>query len=286
MDDILTDAFRDLQENPVWDWPRGASSTLLAVLKDKEAKVEDRLLAAELSGEVAVIDDALAGCLLEILRDGREPEHLRGRSAIALGPMLEYGEEGAWEDDEAPSITPPTIEKVQAALRATYFDAAAPTAVRRCALEASVRGSQDWHVKAIRAAWASGDRVWRLSAMFCMQYVEGFEPQILKALKSQDPEILGEAVSAAGAWGLDEAWPAIADLLASRQTPRSLLLRAIEAAPSFDPEEALELLGPLERSRDEDIAGAAEEAMAMIDVTPDDEDIDFGDEDDEPNPYL
>jgi hypothetical protein len=55
------------------------------------------------------------------------------------------------------------------------MDASVPTDVRRRILEASVRAPQDWHRDAIRAAYASDDDVWRLTAVFCMRSVRGFE---------------------------------------------------------------------------------------------------------------
>jgi hypothetical protein len=42
--------------------------------------------------------------------------------------------------------------------------------------------------------------------VFSMRWVRGFDDQILKALKSEDPEINYQAVIAAGNWELDGAW--------------------------------------------------------------------------------
>ena len=65
------------------------------------------------------------------------------------------------------------------------------TCRRRCGggvLEASVRAPQDW-----RQECDSGRRTpapivsWRLTAVFCMRFVRGFNDQILEALGSDDP---------------------------------------------------------------------------------------------------
>ena len=125
-----------------------------------------------------------------------------------------------------------------------------------------MRAPQDWHEDAIRAAYASGDEAWRLTAVFCMGFVRGFEEQILEALDTENPDIHYEAVVAAGNWGLDAAWPQVAALVTSKKTDKPLLLAAIEAIASIRPREAVRMLDDLADSHDEDIAAAAEEAMA------------------------
>ena len=107
-----------------------------------------------------------------------------------------------------------------------------------------------------------------------MRFGRGFEEQILEALASTNPDIHYEAAVAAGNCGLDAAWLPIAALVASRKTPKSLLLAAIDAAASIRPHEALEILDDLADADDEDIADAIHEAMAMAEghsVVDDDE---------------
>jgi hypothetical protein len=96
-----------------------------------------------------------------------------------------------------------------------------------------------------------------------MGFVRGFESQILESLESKNLDIDREAVLAAGAWELDAAWGHVARLVTSPQTEKPLLLAAIEAAANIRPEEAIEILDDLAESDDEDIAAAAEEAMAI-----------------------
>jgi len=95
-------------------------------------------------------------------------------------------------------------------------------------------------------------------------------------LKSAEPEIHYEAVIAAGNWELDAAWPHIIALLNDAGTPKPLLLVAIGAASSIRPLEAGEILIDLAASDDEEIAEAADEAIAMSEPMSDEED----DEDD------
>jgi HEAT repeat protein len=114
-----------------------------------------------------------------------------------------------------------------------------------------------------------------------MGFVDGFEPQILEALKSDDPELKLEAVRAAGNQGVEKAWPHIRALLRSRRTNRNLLLVAIEAAGSMDDEEAMEILYELNESDDEEIAEAAEDALTFAGLDDDEEgeEDEFGDDD-------
>jgi hypothetical protein len=158
------------------------------------------------------------------------------------------------------------------------MDANVPRDVRRRILEASVRAPQDWHSDAVRAAYASADEVWRLTAVFCMRFVRGFDAQILEALNSTNPDIHYEAVLAAGNWEVDAAWPHVAALVTSRETEKPVLLAAIEAAASIRPQEAFEILNDLADSDDEDIADAVHEAMAMAEGHSVDDD-ELGDDD-------
>ena len=135
-----------------------------------------------------------------------------------------------------------------------------------------------------RAAYSSGDEAWKLTAVFCMRFVRGFDDQILEALGSQNPDIHYEAVCAAGTWEVDAAWPHIAALVTSEETEKDLLLAAIEAAAFIRPNEAPEMFLDLLVSDDEDIVDAVQEAMAMTGEPWDDEDEE--DEDDEDDKFL
>ena len=115
------------------------------------------------------------------------------------------------------------------------------------------------------------DRDWRLTAVFAMQYVRGFTDEIVAALDDSDEEIRYEAVTAAGNWEVDAAWPSVSALLAAPGTDKALLLTAIESAAAIRPEEAEPLLAELSDSDDADIAEAAGNAMMMASAAFEDE---------------
>lgn len=189
-----------LQDTPPWEWPRDAGKRFQEILRDQRASASDRLAAAELAGDLTVINDELADSLMAILGNRNEPEQTRARAAIALGPVLELADTDGFDDPEDVPITEPKFHGIQAFLRKLYFDDGIPKEVRRRILEASVRAQESWHADAIRSTYSSGDRDWMLTAVFSMRWVAGFDDQILEALKNADPDIHHEAVEAAGNW--------------------------------------------------------------------------------------
>ncbi len=272
---------RTLRDIPPWDWPEGTRKTLLDILRDDRPSASDLLLATELAGDLTVSNEELVDALLSLLRSGDKPEEVRGRAAISLGPVLEQADTDGFEDADGRPITERTFHTIQESLRRLYMDATVPKDVRRRILEASVRAPQDWHQDAVRAAYSSNDEVWRLTAVFCMRFIRGFDEQILEALESENPDIHYEGVVAAGNWELNAAWPHVAALLNSAATEKSLLLAAIDAAASIRPHGALEILAALADSDDKDIVDAVYEAMAMAEGrSGEDEDDELNDDDD------
>jgi hypothetical protein len=255
-----------LLNTPPWDWPEDAGDLLLEPLVDKQADESDRLIAAELAGDLVVMNDELADALLTILGNGDEPEDLRAKAAISLGPVLEQADLDGFEDPDDAPIAEGTFHKIQDLLHKLYLDERNSKEIRRRILEAAVRAPQDWQTGAIRAAYSSGDKGWMLTAVFAMRWVPGFDDQILEALESTDPEIHFEAVNAVGARELDGAWPHVVGLVKNPSTPKPLLLSAIEAVGNIRPQEAAEILVDLANSRDEEIADVANEAISMAEA--------------------
>jgi hypothetical protein len=264
---------KTLQDTPPWDWPTGAGKIIQKTLSDNRAKVSDRIIAADLAGNLVAINDDLANALVGIVSSPAEPEPLRAMAAISLGPVLEQSDISEFDDpDDLPPITELTFRNIQDSLHKLYADDSIPKEVRRRILEATSRAAEPWHQNAIRAAYASGDRDWMLTAVFGMRWVKGFDDQILEALNSADPEIHYEAVEAAGNWALDGAWSHTVALVNNAGTPRPLLLAAIGAVASIRPAEARRVLTDLADSDDEEIAEAADEAIGMAEAATYEED--------------
>ena len=272
---------KTLKDTPPWEWPEGAGKMFLSILRNDKAKESDRLVAAELAGDYTVINDELAHELLSILGNSEEPEELRGQAAISLGPAVEQADTYGFEDADDILISEDTFRSVHEKLRKLYMDLDVPKEVRRRILEASVRAPQSWHENAVRAAYSSRDKDWKLTAVFCMRFIRGFDDQILESLDSKNPDIHYQAVCAAGNWEVDAAWPHITALVTSEKTDKDLLLAAIDAVAMIRPQEASEILLDLTASDDEEIVEAAYEAMAMAEPWEDEDDEDEDDEDED-----
>jgi len=292
-------ALKALQNTPEEYWPEGAAETIHSALRDPDLPLDQRQSAVGLASSLCVMNDEIAEALLDIIRAPHLPAALRGGAAIALGPVLEQTDldllpedDSFDDDDELACISRATFHRIQSSLRELYQDPATPKDVRRPILEAAVRAREEWQVDAVRQAWESGDDQWMLTAVFCMQFIEGFEQEVLQSLHSPHPEVRVHAVRAAGNWGISQAWPVVHSLLQDRRVERPLLLAAIEAAGEICPEEARSILIHLGGSPDEEIAEAAQDAAAVSNILDfeaddeagldedDDDDIDELDDDD------
>ena len=277
---------KSLLDTPPWDWPRDTGKVLRKVLLDRGAAESDRLIAAELAGDMVVIDDAMVEALLTVACSAAEPELLRSKAAISLGPVLEQTSIDGFEDndpDELP-ISESTFRNIQDMLQAVCGDPTVPKEVRRRALEASVRAPEDWHNDAVARAYASGDPEWVLTAVFCMRWIDGFDDEILQSLQNPNEEIHFEAVNAAGENELNAAWDHVVALVHNPQTPKPLRLAAIGAVGSIRPAQARDILVHLADSDDEEIAEAADESMMMAEAVAEFEDEE--EDEDENNKWI
>jgi hypothetical protein len=115
-----------LQDTPPWDWPRDAGKRFQETLIDRRANESDRLVAAEVAGDLTVINDELADSLTAIIRSPDEPEGLRARAAISLGAVLEQADTYGFEDPDDVPIIRRTFRNIQNSLRKLHFDNTTP----------------------------------------------------------------------------------------------------------------------------------------------------------------
>ena len=271
-----------LSATPPWEWPKTAPETFKTVLTNTAATESDRILAAELAGDFVAINDDLAETLLRILADANESEQLRGRAAISFGAALEHCDMNGFDDPyDTPPITEDVFQMIQIALKHIFDSEDAPKLVRRRCLEAAVRAQQPWQSDAVRRAYDSNDPDWVLTAVFCMGYLQGFEKEILEALKSPNELIHREALEAAGEKEIDKAWNHVYHLLEHAESmPKSLVLAAIGAVANIRQDTpSLEILNHLVDSDDKEISEAADEALSLAGAYTefDEDDLDDGD---------
>ena len=252
------------------------------VLSDRGADPEERLLALELAGDTALMDDEMAEAVLALLGDAGENEQLRGRAAIVLGPSLELAFEEELQDEaDEPTcpLSPPLVEKVEQALRSLHDDESAPREVRRRCLEAAVRLPRDWQKMAIRRAYRSGDELWKITGVFCMQFIPGFDDQLLEALESDDPDLLCTALQSAGERALEAAWPRVRQILQEGQGDPDVLAAAMRAAACLKPRLAETLILPYLMQKDPELREAAEDALSEAHIMRGGLDDDEGEDD-------
>ena len=158
-------------------------------------------------------------------------------------------------------LTEPCVRQIQRTLRAAHDDETNPALVRRRCLEASIRAPQDWHPAAVAAAYTRNDEKWRLTGLFCMGRITGFDTQITECLKVKDPAVLVEAVRSAGLSEVPAAGPRVLELAASESTDPRVRHAAIETLATLETEGSDELLIALTESEDPLLAELAYESL-------------------------
>ncbi|MCP4216457.1 MAG: hypothetical protein GY765_17535 [bacterium] len=264
-----------LENMESWEWPENAGEPIIKALKDKSLPESERIRAASLGSDIVVMNDDMALLLLEILGDDKQPDELRAQTAVSLGPTLEYCDTMEFDDDdeEDSPVTEPVYEKIREALQKIYNTDGLPKMVRRRIMEGSVRAPMEWHEKAIREVYALDDTEWKITALFAMGYLQGFDKEILAALESDNEDIYYEALTSAGRIEIKGAWPYVEKVLSNPDSEKWLLISAIEAS-HINPEAATNHLTRLALSEDEDIAEAVEEAKMFLTIIDGEDDLD------------
>jgi hypothetical protein len=258
---------------------------LLLQLTDPDEDVR-----AEAREELSMLmDDDIARAFLDVASSDAA-EEIRSDAIVGLGPIIE--EAGMdFSDDEmdfeldpdlGPGISRETFDSIIREIRALYEDEAQPKLIRRRAFEVLVRDPQPWQSAEIRKHFAGDDPLWKLTSVFAMGYVAGFEKEIAATVASASEHLLYEAVRAASSMEVSSTAKRIRDLATSAKTDHALRLVAIEALVNVDPDPE-EVLEALTDSRDAEIAETAQAALDELMMTHelDEDDIDEDDEDEE-----
>jgi len=268
-----------LKDTPPWKWPKETGKLFLKILQDPGSDPTVRLLAIDLAGDFTVMDDRLAEVLLDILENEDETENLRTRAAISLGPVLEYSCTFGLESDDS-AISPEMAEQIKESFHRLYETTDVPKEVRRRILEVSVRAPQGWHKKAVRAAYASDDEDYKLTSIFCMGFIPGFDNEIMEAMECDNPVLRNEAVRAAGNWQVDMDWLDIDSPLISGEDDNSLFNSGLKAATGDLSTESEQLYNLRQYSNKDEIIDALHDVLTRGDLPWDDELIDIDDDDD------
>ena len=224
------------------------------------------------------MDEELARAIVDIAA-GNHDDEIRADAIVALGPLIEecaddYIAGFEWGPELGPPVSRETFHSLVQRLRAMYDDESEPKVVRRRAFEVLVRDPQPWQDDEIRKLFASPDEEWRLTAIFGMGAMTGFEKELLEVVTHGEGVQLAEAVRSAGKIELKKAARTIRNFATSNKTERDLRLEAIRALPNVDAD-SFGVLEELSQSKDPEIAEAAEDAMEELTLNEaiDDEDL-------------
>jgi HEAT repeat protein len=241
------------------------SAQIAEKIQDRSLPEQERGIAIKLGGDLMNMDDRIAEALIGVVIADDEPDGLRSNAAIALGPVLEDCDLMGFDfGDDDVAISEETYGHLRRELKRVVLDEHQPRDVRRAAMEASVRAPDDWHEPQIRAAFESNDPLWKITAVFSMGFVGGFDRQILEALGDDDPRLEREAILAAGHQAVGGAFPKIRALAESEEANPALRLAAVEALAGSDSQTAVDILQRLTDHEDEEIADQAEYGLSFM----------------------
>lgn len=265
----LLDNLESLAETPSWNWPELAGSWVKAGLRSGASP--ELLSALQLAAELVVMDDEIAQMLVDILISDRSSE-LRVAAVLALSPGLEEASDVGFDvaldpEFDTTALTRKAFLETRAAVRSVYSDASQPALVRQACLRVAVRAPEDWQDAEVKKAYQSPDREWRLTALECMGWLQGFDRQLVAALAVPgDAELASVAVRAAALAGVELAGPLVLEIARSESTEPELRETAVAALGQLCPPGSDDLLLELTQGGDENLAAVASEALEEREV--------------------
>ena len=195
--------------------------------------------------------------LVVVLRSDPSPL-VRAASATALGRFLYLG--------EMERITRSRRDQVYSALMGAIITSSPGSVVYQHALESLAYASNEEVERLIREAYASDNLALRVTAVFAMgrssdkQYTNLVRGELFNVL----PAMRAEAARACGELEVAEAAPDLGKLMADPD--QEVIFAAIEALGQIHTDEAKHLLEHAADSNVEEIAEAAEDALAEHDL--------------------
>ena len=200
-------------------------------------------------------DARLIPILIKIMRVDPD-ETVRATAAGGLGLFVYLGEVEDIPEDK--------LKQVEESLLSVYLGQDKPL-VRRRALEALGYSSRDEVPAYLETAYASGDKDWMASAIFAMgrSADDRWEKQVLAMLDHPEPDVMLEAIRAAGELELNDARKPLFELLKDNEDlDVDLRSAAIWSLSQIGGEGVRELFEKLsEDTEDEDEQFIIEEAI-------------------------
>lgn len=115
-------------------------------------------------------------------------------------------------------------------------------------LESAVRAPQPWHEGAVRAAWASDDEAWRVSAIFCMGMLDEFDfaREVGEAWRSASALLRRQAMIAAADRGMRELLPEAVRVAVNPEAELELRVAALQLLGAIGSSDELAQVSELE----------------------------------------
>ncbi|MBM4422410.1 MAG: HEAT repeat domain-containing protein [Chloroflexi bacterium] len=195
--------------------------------------------------------------LLSFLTDDPSLE-VRAAAATALGVYVYLG--------EAEELPAEQARRIEDALL-TVFNENEPVEVRRRALESLGFAQREDVAGAIDQAYADGDDLLRVSALFAMGRSldpERWGDMVIEDLGHTSSEVRYEAARAAAELQLDEAVPTLGELL--DDSDPEVQEMSIWALGEIGGEEARRILGERLETADDDLSDLIEDALATAEL--------------------
>lgn len=198
--------------------------------------------------------------LIQLLTSDESAE-VRAEAALALGRFVLMHEIGRLSDSD--------FAPIESALKAVLDNAGEVPEVRGRALEASGPHDAPWVRQAIHAAYESGVRALKVSAVHAMgrSAEPRWLPIVTRELSNEEPQVRYEAALASGEIGDATALPHLARLL--NDTDEEVRAAAVASMGSIGGDEARAILNELLDSPSEIVRDAAQEALTEIDFEED-----------------
>lgn len=255
--------FIDLAGLPVWEWPDEVVDEILATLRAPSPDHDELLTALRCGGHLEVLNETIVQEISRFLDPEVGGLEATLNAVLALGPLLEM----MCEDPDSlliKEIRPETVANLRSTLSDMVRDETLEEQLRQMALEVAVRYPEPWMTDMVRLAADSKSPTWRQTAYFCMGYLQGFEDEVRAALETRSPDVLLQAVEAAGVMMEPDLARLLRQLALDPGADTEVRTACLESLEGIDPmllEDTLELL--VER-KDEAMLEVATEFLADL----------------------
>jgi len=252
-----------LLSSPSYSWPASAAGVVEQALDS--ADPDTLLRSLGIAGDLAVMNQRIATRLLALIA-GSGSAPARVAAVLAFGPALEQAFQVGLDHPfdrsfDEPALTPALFDRIRATLGTLFHDLSQPDELRRASLKSSIHASDSWHREAVSEAFGRPELEWKVTAIYCMGRLAGFEAELVGALASTDQRLKCEAVRSVALRQLEAAGPIVLELAGRTSLGAPVRQAAIEALGWLCPPGSGELLRRLAGSDDQTLAELADQAL-------------------------